>query len=281
MALTNNEQQRILFMTTMLSKVIELESGCNFRDLGGYVTAEGRIIKPGVLFRSGVMTYFTAADLRKIAELGITTICDLRRSDEREKEPTQWPDDPNAEIVSWDDEPDIEGQGHLAWGSAESPEQIRQSMIALYRAMPFWLENRLRGVFRHLCEGKQPLLFHCAAGKDRTGLTAALILTCLGVERDCILADYEQTNQAVDLEAFTITHKQAGMGLADEQHPFLKMAEPIRHAVLRADADYLKAAFDEIEQRFGSVGNYIDRHLGVGENDKQRLHEQLLVNSNL
>lgn len=264
-------------MNTDLSTVLKLEGGCNFRDLGGYPAMDGRRIKSGVLYRSGVMAYFTASDQDAITALGISTICDLRRSDEREREPTLWPDSCSARRISWDDEPDIEGQGHLAWGSAESPEQIRQSMKTLYRAMPFWLENRLRGVFRLLCDNKLPLLFHCAAGKDRTGLTAGLILSCLGVERELILADYEQTNHAVDLEAFTLKHKQAGMGLADEEHPLLKMPEAIRHAVLKADTDYLNAAFSEIEQRFNSVDGYIKEHLGVSDRDKEQLRQRLLV----
>lgn len=264
-------------MTTDSSTILPLEGGCNFRDLGGYPVIGGAAVRRGALFRSGVMAYFTEADQSTIASLGIATVCDLRRSDERAKEPTLWPDGSQTSFISWDDEPDIEGQGHLAWGSAQSPEEIRESMRALYRAMPFWLEHRLRGVFKLLCDKQLPLVFHCAAGKDRTGLTAALILSCLGVERDAILADYEQTNHAVDLEAFTLKHKKAGMGLADEEHPLLKMPAPVRHEVLKADADYLNAAFNVIEARFDNVDRYIKEHLGVSEKDKQRLCDWLLV----
>ena len=263
-------------MTNHRSMVLALDEACNFRDLGGYLGDSGRSVKSGVLYRSGVMAYFTEADQRKIATLGINTICDLRRSDEQTKEPTLWPADTKVQFVSWEDEPDITGQGHLAWGSVQTPEYIREAMIAFYRVMPFWLGNRVRGVFEQLRQGAVPLLFHCSAGKDRTGFTAALILSCLGVEREVILADYTQTNTAVDLEAFTLAHHNAGMGLADAEHPMLKMPDNVRKTLLKADVDYMKAAFDEIEQRFGGVDHYLAEHIGVSTAEQQRLRDELL-----
>lgn len=263
-------------MTLGLSSVLPLQAACNLRDLGGYECADGRHLKSGVLYRSGVMAYFTDADRRYIGALNIHTVCDLRRSDEQAKEPSCWPQGSTTQFVTWPDEPDLEGQGHLAWGQADDPEQIRHAMITFYRAMPTWLGSRLRGVFQHLCQADLPLLFHCSAGKDRTGMTAALILYMLGASEAQILADYEQTNTAVNLEAFALAHHNAGMGLADEQHPLLSLREDIRRTILRADGDYMRAAFTSITQQFGGIDNYLSDYLGVTEAAQISLRQRLL-----
>jgi protein-tyrosine phosphatase len=101
-------------------RILNLEGGCNFRDLGGYRTRDGRELQCGRVFRTGVLSYFTPTDQERVNQLGVRVICDLRRSDEREYEPTRWPD-ANTQHLSWED------------GSA--PPAIRT--VAANRSLPY------------------------------------------------------------------------------------------------------------------------------------------------
>jgi len=263
-------------MNEALSKVLPFEGGCNFRDLGGYRTIDGLQVRPGVLFRSGVMSYFTPDDQPQLTNLGMRTICDLRRADERNKEPTRWP---SAEtmLVYWDEEPHIDAQSELSWQDSVSGEHARSVMISLYRAMPGWLHTRLKGIFEHLAAGNVPLLFHCAAGKDRTGLSAALVLHTLGVPRQTILDDYEFTNTAVDLGAFMLKHSRAALGLTDGEHPLQTMDPGVRDVLMSADRVYLSAALEQIEVDHDSVDNYVRDMLGVTDAMKRDIRATLLT----
>lgn len=264
-------------MSDRPKQVLDFEGGCNFRDLGGYAAADGRRIKHGVLFRSGVMAYLTPNDQQRIADMGITMVCDLRRSDERAEEPTRWPESAATKFFTWDDEPDMEQQGELSWNNAAGPEQAHETMVRLYRRMPIWLENRLRGVFDYLIQGQVPLLFHCAAGKDRTGLTAALIMHSLGVERETILLDYQLTNHAVDLVEFLHRHKHAGMGLSDAENPLNQIPADIRDTLVKADVAFLSAALEQIELDFGSIDNFLHQRFAVTPAVREQLQAMLLT----
>jgi protein-tyrosine phosphatase len=263
-------------MTNILPRVLPFEGGCNFRDLGGYRTDDGRQIRPGVLYRSGVMSYFSPADEPHLSKLGLRIICDLRRADERDKEPTRWPSE-HTQILFWDEEPHIDSQSELSWNDSVDGEHARTVITSLYRAMPGWLNTRLRGIFEQLAGGNVPLLFHCAAGKDRTGLSAALILHTLGVPRETIIADYEFTNRAVDLGAFMLKHHRAALGLTDGDHPLQTMDPGVRDVLMLADPAYLVAALDQAEQDFGSVDNYIREMLGVDDAMKRDIRGALLT----
>lgn len=264
-------------MSKRSEQVLNFEGGCNFRDLGGYPAANGRKIKHGLLFRSGVMAYLTPNDQQRIANMRINIVCDLRRSDERADEPTRWPTNAATEFFTWDDEPNLEKQGELSWQNAADPQQAHETMVALYRNMPIWLENRLRGVFAYLIKGQVPLLFHCAAGKDRTGLTAALIMHSLGVDRDTILLDYQLTDQAVDLVAFLLKHKHAGMGLSDAEHPVNQIPAQIRDTLIKADSAFLSAALEQIELDFGSVDNFLHQRFDITPAVREQLQSMLLT----
>lgn len=263
-------------MNSAFSRVLNLEGSCNLRDLGGYPTADGRYVRPAVLYRSGVMTYLTEGGKQLIEGLGIRVICDLRRARERNDEPTLWRAD-GLRVIAVEEDPALESQGELAWRDATSGESARQVMIELYRNMPVWLEGRLRGIFQALAAGEVPLLFHCAAGKDRTGLAAALVLHCLGVERAAILADYALTNEVIDLEQFARAHRKARLGLGRAEHPVLRMSVEARRATMRADVDYLSAALGQIERDYPSIDHYLAERLGVTAALQHQMRNLLLM----
>lgn len=266
-------------MNSDFQRVLSLEGGCNFRDMGGYTTVDGRRVKQGQLYRSGVMAYFSEADKKYLAQLGIRAICDLRRATERQDEPTAWPAADQVKMVVWDDAPDIESQGQLAWQQAVSGEHARQIMTDLYRNMPVWLESRLRGVFQCIVSGDVPIVFHCAAGKDRTGLTAALVLHAMGVDRKSILYDYQLTNQAVNLEAFTLKYNKAAMGLTEQDNPMLKIPLNVRRALIDADSNFLSAALTEIEQDYQTIDNFLAERLGITAEVRAQIRDNLLTHN--
>lgn len=240
----------------------DLAGGCNFRDVGGYPTEDRRKVRRGVLYRSGVLTYLTPSDHAIIAPASIRTIVDLRREDEIIAEPTTWQGP--VRKLSWQlDEAVAATQRGAPWEHAASGDEARAWMAGSYATMKDWLARPLRGIFDALLDGGAPVLFHCAAGKDRTGFCAGLVLGLAGVGEDAILADYTLTNTAVDLHAFTIAHRTAGMGLTDGEHPFEKMLPDVRNALMRADPAYLKSALNAVVAQHGSIEGYAREALGL------------------
>ena len=258
------------------ARVLPLEGGCNFRDLGGYLTADSRPVRRGRLYRSGVMAYLTPADRRRLARLRVRTIVDLRRAVERAQEPTLWPD-PGVRVLAHDDPRDRSALQGLSGEEPTTAAGVYAAMTGLYRSMPAWLAPRLRLLFEALEDGAVPLVFHCSAGKDRTGLAAALVLDLLGVAREDILADYALTNQAVDLEDFLARERSSRLGLADSSHPLLTLDHATRQPMLAADTDYLATALETITAEYGSTEDYLQDAVGVGPAARERIGELLLT----
>jgi protein-tyrosine phosphatase len=263
-------------MMTMAERVVALAGACNLRDLGGYRTRDGRQIRKGVVFRSGVLSYFAPDDHAALLRLGVKTICDLRNGDERTKEPTNWPGD--AQIMCWDlDSSVADAIRKSGWERPESAQQAREILIDSYQSIPYWLAPHLRGLFQSLARHEIPLLFHCAAGKDRTGISAAILLHTLGVPRETIIEDYELTNHAVDLDAFMARNQHARLGLSDEKKSLTTLGDDIKKVMFSADPDYLMAALEKIEREQGSIDNFVRDILNIGVSDQNRIRELLLT----
>jgi protein-tyrosine phosphatase len=245
-------------------RVLPLEGGRNFRDMGGYPVADGLRLKWKRLYRSGAMSALTAADYEHLAGLGVRALVDLRTTEEREAQPVEWGRLPNLSYWSRD-------YGHsfgdlrtaIATNTA-TPERARQAMTTTYRALPFEQAPSYRELFRRLAEGEVPLIFNCSAGKDRTGIAAALILSALGAHPDDIMEDYLLTNTAYD-------YRRAWGGPGS----ILETLSPETvAAVLGVHADYLHAALTAIEAGHGSVAGYLGEVVEVSDAmlDRMRLH---------
>jgi protein-tyrosine phosphatase len=252
-------------------RILSFQGGCNFRDIGGYRTQQGSSTRWGKVYRTGVLTYFTDDDHAPLTSLQVRSICDLRRAEEREREPTRWPHE-NINALSWDDglvTPTIRGLG------ADYPRTAQgmfDTMVALYRALPAWMGPRIGGMFSAIAEGDVPMIVHCAAGKDRTGIAVAVLLRSLGVPEQTVIEDYLLTNTSGNFEEFIRSRHQAQLGVADTHSPLLSMPEEMRRVLFSADAAFLESAFAQI----GDVEAYLANTAGVSPQVQDRVRSALL-----
>jgi protein-tyrosine phosphatase len=262
-------------MERMPARYLQLEGGCNFRDVGGHVAADGRTVRWGRVFRAGVLSYFTPADGERLASLGVRAICDLRRVDERTREPTRWPT-ADVAILDWADggnAPSVTGRLAPRQRNAES---MRTAMLAMYRDLPRWMVPRLQGLFECIAAERTPVVVHCSAGKDRTGFAVAVLLAMLGVDRDSIMQDYLYTNEVGSFEEFARRRRGVALGVADDRHPLLHMPDDVRRVLLLADADYLQAAMQRIDSDYGGVDSYLEQAVGISAAQRERVQQVLL-----
>ncbi|MEZ5957389.1 MAG: tyrosine-protein phosphatase [Hyphomonadaceae bacterium] len=259
----------------MLDRLIDFERVLNFRDFGGWETADGAKIVRGKLFRSAAFNDATEADVARLNAMGVRFLVDLRRPEERNYEPNKWPGENCRVIFNDDGAHGATLPPHLValMQSDLTPQSVHDYMVSLYREIPF--DPRIvalyRDWFRELADGGAGVI-HCAAGKDRTGIACALTLFALGVDEDAVFADYEFTNQAVDLET-RMPRIQARM---EERLGRKLQAEALR-PMLGVDADYLRAALDVIDARYGSALAYMEAELGVGERQRATLRRELMA----
>lgn len=262
-------------MTFRVPKLFELTGGCNLRDLGGHGTADGRDVVRGLLYRSGVLSYLTPSDQNCLARFKLQTVVDLRRPDEIEAEPTRWP--VPIRTISFPEDPQHGPAQHDApWEKSATEEEARGWMEHSYGTMHEWLAPQLRAIFQTILERELPLLFHCAAGKDRTGFCAGVVLSLLGVPEETVLDEFAFTNEAVDLYSFTKLHRAASMGVTDAAHPIDRMDAGVRAALLAADRAYLKSALDGITALYGNVEGYALNQLGLTQAEISDIRDLLL-----
>jgi protein-tyrosine phosphatase len=247
--------------------IVPLEGQSNFRDLGGYTTADGRRVKPGLIFRSGELSNLTPEDYRILATLRLRTVYDLRTEGERAAAPTTWAAGPVQTFVSPKPGSPLAGLSPKS-GEPLTPARARDIMLAFYRQMPTAYAPEFKVIFQQLLDDQAPLLLHCTAGKDRSGLASALILTALGVPRAEVLSDYQLTNRYLDLADL----KRAGVNSA-----FLARLPPdVAQTFLAADPAYLEASFQSIEQQYGSIDAYLAKTLSIGPAQKAKIRSLYL-----
>jgi protein-tyrosine phosphatase len=153
-------------------RVLPLEGGFNFRDMGGYPAADGRYVRWGQIYRSGTMVDLTDSDYQYLGKLGIRVVCDFRARQEREEEPTRWPQvDQNLKYQTWDYE--VKAMRERSAGArmfeARTAEEAREGFKDFYRFGSLEFKERYAQMFDDLAQGNAPLAFNCSAGKDRTG----------------------------------------------------------------------------------------------------------------
>ena len=175
-------------------RALPLEGGQNFRDLGGYPTEDHRHVRWGLLFRSGSLHGLTPADFAYLKTLGLRTEVDFRSTQERAAEPSVWPAGEAPRILADDYDFAILGR-HMTNLQDMTPDELQAKMVEMYPLILDQFNGQYRRLFEQLLAGNAPLAFHCSAGRDRTGIAAALVLTALGVPRETVIQDYLLTNR--------------------------------------------------------------------------------------
>ncbi|MEO6029890.1 MAG: tyrosine-protein phosphatase [Candidatus Binatia bacterium] len=246
----------------------------NFRDLGGYATSDGRTVAWGRLFRSSHLGHLTAVDGASIDRLGIRLVCDLRAESERADAANRFPANDTTKVLSLPiDFPALEPGlvRRRLLGREFAAGAIAETVLAAYRAYVSDFGPLFTRLLAALAEpGNLPALFHCNAGKDRTGFATMVVLLALGVPRTTIVEDYLLTNH---LTRWTTARRAWLVFLASR----LSVRPREMRALLEAREPYLDAAFAEIEARHGSVDAYLQDALGVTDTLRERLRTALLV----
>lgn len=251
-------------VVTVAERELPLERGSNFRDLGGYRGAEGRMVRWGRIFRSGAMPLLTDGDYSLLSGLKIGAIVELRSLDERMIAPTQLDDRTGALFLSND----------------YSLKAMMANMMAdreyLYRDVGKALAPQYRMIFRRLLANDGAVVYNCSAGQDRTGVATALVLSALGVDRPAILRDYHLStalrrpqNEMPPLNpADWPGNPIVPYYVAAMKSPGGPKAEPL---YTPSGASHLVRFFEVIERDYGSVEAYLDRELGITAEDVKRL----------
>ncbi|MGW7823111.1 tyrosine-protein phosphatase [Streptomyces puniciscabiei] len=254
----------------------ELAGVRNFRDVGGLPTTDGRRVRYGVLFRSGHLAHATEEDAAFLASLGLHTIFDFRNAADQKLEgpDVELPGVRNVNLPLSDPADGAEFWKMVRDGDLGQLRAILDDgkgaarMIASYRTIVRERTAEHARVLHALAEDSVPALMHCAAGKDRAGISIAVTLLALGVEREAIVADYLESN------ATHRRYKVRRSGSADTAYTpeVMELLSPL----FDARAEYLQAAFETIGETWGGVDTYLERGLGLTPASRAVLRERLL-----
>ena len=245
------------------TRVIPLSGASNFRDVGGYPAADGRRVKWGEIFRSNALSGLTAEDYKTVDGLGVRLVCDLRTNQEREAQPTQWQGRPPAFLNSPKANLDFDASALIGEGTP-TQAKVRDNFIAFYRQTPKVYAGEYKAMFARLKAGEAPMLVHCTAGKDRTGVASALILTALGVPRSIVVSDYAMSEKYQQ----STMRQQAARGANDPTMAAMAKIPPeVLMVLMRTDPAYIEATLDALSAEYGSVEGYLAKELDVSAAD--------------
>lgn len=258
----------ILPLIDDVQRDVTLVGGVNFRDIGGYLTRDGRCVRMGRIYRAGSLAGLTAGDLERLAALNLKLVCDLRSSEEAY------------------DEQDILPQGvtylHLPIGAeGASLRRLRALLLDRRQMTPLMLNSYTSAMIdghahvigetlrRMADEANLPMVVHCTAGKDRTGVVIALLLALLGVPDETILVDYSQSNR------FYAAFRRYGEN-AMQRFRVLGLTADDIFPLLVADTAILSATMAYVRDHYGSVEAYLRDKAGVDQATQARLKDLLV-----
>jgi protein-tyrosine phosphatase len=249
----------------------------NLRDLGGYKTGDGTTVAGGLVYRSNQLSGISPEDMEKMAGLGLKNAYDLRTAEERDKRPEELPPGVNYVVLDVLSDSPQAGPAQLerlmADPKAADEElgggKVEEGFRASYRefvSLPS-AQREFRKLYLGLGDREQlPALFHCTTGKDRTGWAAAALLTLLGVPKETVYEDYLRSNDYI-LPAYQ-KHIDAFVAAGGDPE--------IPKAILGVKKEYLDAAFDEMQTKYGSIENYFSEGLGIDGAGQQALRDLYL-----
>ncbi len=241
---------------------VPLGGAVNFRDIGGYPAADGRVTRWGRLYRSDSLAELSDADLTLLQSLGLRSVCDLRHDTERSQRPNRLhPDDaPLTHDIGFF----VHGAEALLEGVRSrqlSAAEVRDVFMEAYKRLPVDQAPACAQFLQKLLAPDALPLVHCTSGKDRTGFGAAVVLLALGVSRDLVIEDYVLTNRYRRDLSFML-----GSDVDAEVLAVVKAAEPA----------FLPQAFHTIDTAWGGTTGFLRQGLGLSEQDQTRLQALLL-----
>lgn len=241
-------------------RALKLTGASNFRDLGGYVGTGGRAVRWRRLFRSDHLAGLTPDDARALQELGVVRAFDFRGVSERAAVPYELQ---GLTQHSLPIEPTVvqRMKDLLEAGQQITPAETVDLMRQTYQAFVHDNTERFATLFEHLLQNDAPLVFHCTAGKDRTGFAAALILLALGVPREVAMQDYLLTNDLYRMPVHKNSHAP----------------QEVLNVLWRVQEPFLNAAFEAVDTGYGGVETYLVDELGIGAPERSRLEELYLA----
>lgn len=248
----------------------------NFRDFGGMPGADGRRVREGLLYRAGHQALATDADLELLAALDLAMLVDLRRPAERERDPARRPAAFRAEVLEHQGPMVAAVAPHLSFMNDPNAttDHVSAQMKVGYRGYPFdpHYIKVYSDYFARLADLDGPVLVHCHAGKDRTGVLCALTLHVLGVSREDIYADYLETNNQNRADARLeemAEHFETTYGRRPDED-FLRY-------VMGVEPGYLDAAIEAMEAEHGDIDRYLEAVLGVDAARREAIRARLLA----
>ena len=236
-----------------------LQGASNFRDVGGYRNADGRRVRRGQVFRSDHLAGLTDEDLLRLQALGIGHSLDFRGVNECAATPYALA---GVQRVALTIEPTVIArlQALVAQGVVPTTEETVDLMRETYRDFVNHNAATFGRFLKHLLEQPTPQVFHCTAGKDRTGFAAALLLSALGVDRATIEHDYLLTNQLYRRDP-----RMEGNG-----HPH------VMKVLWQVQPEFLQAAFDAVDAQHGGMRDYLHGAIGLSPQETSALQQLLL-----
>lgn len=247
-------------MNAPTSRVLPLAGATNFRDLGGYTGLDGRHVRWRRLFRSDHLAELSAADTAALAALGLGSAVDFRGAQERAAMPYTLP---GVRQLALSIEPSViqRMDAMAAAGRARDAAMAAEAMRELYVRLVDDAAPRFGLMLRHLLETQAPVVFHCTAGKDRTGVAAALLLRALGVHPDDVMHDFLLTRMHYRRPART-----------DGTLP-----PEVLEVLWNVQEDFLGAAFARIDDAHGGIQRYLAERIGLDAAARDALTRKYLV----
>lgn len=250
----------------MAERIIPLTGAANVRDLGGYQNKAGQFVRFKKVVRGAAISDLTAEDASHLEAYGIVKVVDFRSSKEQEKAPDALiPQAENIFLPIFQENQEVSAAPKTLMEQVEAGLDAAQQMREVYRqfVQAAYSRQAYRQFIDILLENEQPdqgVLFHCTAGKDRTGFGAALILAMLDVDQETILQNYLETNQQM------VTKRAEMLQQAQQAGASEAMLKGIQE-VMQADQSYLAESFATIGKEYGDVSGYLQNGLGLSKRD--------------
>lgn len=274
-------------------RIVPIDGVINFRDLGGYSNKQGDTVRWGRVFRSAQLDRPSSKGCEHLVNLGIKVVVDLRFSEESDNFPTLPAAVPNARMLSWHEEQNCPERLAMFSTQADSDKLIRGWRDSLESGDPLQVREAMRlnypqklyshaaiyeRMLRELINDTTPLVFHCAAGKDRTGVAAALILGLLGVDNATIKEDYliTQSQMGSLMESWLAGGATNADQYEDFQKKLMEHPKELIQPVFDADPTYIDTLLEYVGSKYQNFEGYAQQKLKLSDADLDQLRDNLL-----